>query len=378
MTRRHWLFTLICVLALLVRASSQEKGLVHGPYDLTENWLKPVEEGMLIHATSVFAQSPDRIFIALAGVTPKATAPPDLGAFNSEVPGTKIQHQMYVVNRTGEVIERWSQWDERVSSIHEVAISPYDPEKHVWVTDRGSQQVLKFTNDGRRLVMALGTRGVAGKDDKHFAQPSDIAWLPDGTFFVADGDDMVTGMAGRDASHTLSVVNTRIVKFNNDGKFLLAWDTGTPGPIHGIAVDARRRVYVGERGSRGGRITIFDENGKRLGQWPGAAASRVFITQDQFAWVATDNGLAKFDLNGKRLMHFLTAGNVGNMRLLGPGMTKPDDVSTPHDFSVDSEGNLYVQPASRHVVHKYVAKRNADRNQLVGARLGDGGVSGTR
>lgn len=378
MARHRWLSTLICAVGLAVPASSQETGPIHGAYDLVENWLKPVEEGMLIHPVSVAAQSPDRVFIALAGVTPAATAPPGVGSFDSNLPGTRIKHQIYVVNRNGEVIERWSQWDERVSSIHELAINPYDPDKHVWVTDRGSQQVLKFTNDGKRLVMALGTRGVAGKDDKHFAQPSDIAWLPDGTFFVADGDDMVTSMAGRDASHKLPVVNTRIVKFNKDGKFLLAWDTGTPGPIHGIAVDGRRRVYVGERGSHGGRITIFDENEKRIDQWPGVAASRVFITEDQFAWVATENGLVKFDLTGKRLFHFQTAGNFGNVRSLVPHITKPGDVSTPHDLSVDSEGNLYVQPASRHVIHKYVPKRNADRRQLVGARLGDGRVAGTR
>ena len=35
--------------------------------------------------------------------------------------------------------------------------------------------------------MTLGENGVAGADDKHFDLPTDIALLPDGTFFVSDG-----------------------------------------------------------------------------------------------------------------------------------------------------------------------------------------------
>ena len=47
-----------------------------------------------------------------------------------------------------------------------------------------------------------------GNDATHFARPTDIAWLPDGTFFVSDG-----------------YVNTRVVKFDKNGKFM--HDVGT-------------------------------------------------------------------------------------------------------------------------------------------------------
>ena len=43
-------------------------------------------------------------------------------------------------------------------------------------------------------------------DDKHFYRPTFMAWLPDGTFFVADGYQ-----------------NTRVVKFDKDGKYLMTW-----------------------------------------------------------------------------------------------------------------------------------------------------------
>ena len=94
-----------------------------------------------------------------------------------------------MVNRQGKLTEKWSQWFNLIGAPHKVTISPYDPEKHVWVVDRAAQQVLKFSNDGSRIVMALGERGVAGTDERHFGRPADLAFLPDGTFFVADGYD---------------------------------------------------------------------------------------------------------------------------------------------------------------------------------------------
>lgn len=49
------------------------------------------------------------------------------------------------------------------------------------------QQIFEFTHDGKELVMTLGGKGVAGNDEKHFGRPTNIAFLPDGTFFVSDG-----------------------------------------------------------------------------------------------------------------------------------------------------------------------------------------------
>ena len=86
-----------------------------------------------------------------------------------------------------------------------------------------------------------------------------MAWLPDGTFYVADGYN-----------------GTRVAKFDASGKFLL--DFGMPGEpgketrpgymnnVHGVAVDIEtRRVFVNDRDNH--RIQIFDENGKYLSEW---------------------------------------------------------------------------------------------------------------
>src|SRR6185437_2079616 len=104
-----------------------------------------------------------------------------------------------------------------------IRINPYDPKRHVWVLDRlgfhgdvsKGGQIFEFTNDGKELVRTLGglehgtdDKGCPGERDCQFGQPADIAWLPDGTFFVADG-----------------YANSRIVKFDCNGKYLLSWGT---------------------------------------------------------------------------------------------------------------------------------------------------------
>jgi DNA-binding beta-propeller fold protein YncE len=337
--------------ALASPAAAQEKGGVDlfGPYQAVAGWLKTVAEGWILHPQAIFAESPDRVFIATEGVTRKADAPPTLTIFDPRLPGARQDHHVVVVNRNGEVIERWTQWYDRLRRPHKVTTNPYDPDKHIWIVDRGSHQVLKFTNDGSRLVLALGERGVPGDDDGHFNQPTDIAWFPDGTFFVSDGD-----------------MGTRVVKFDRDGRFLQAFGEKGAGPgqlgrVHSVAVDARRRVYAVDRGAE--RIEIFDEHGRFLDEWPNfISPSRVWVTEDQSVWVldAGANRLAKYDLNGRMLTSFGTHG------------TFPGGFATPHDLSVDSEGSLYLSNGFNHTFDKYVPRKDADPKRLVGRRLGDG------
>jgi DNA-binding beta-propeller fold protein YncE len=344
----------LCILAALLATllvtpvGTLQKGGVdlHGSYDVVAGWLKPYAgEENLISPVTVFAESADRVFIGSLGVTPKATAPPTLTVFNPKVPGAKVDHPLVIVNRNGEVIDRWAAWYDRFGSIHTVTIDPYDPEKHVWVIDRASQQVMKFTHDGKTLVMALGERGVAGTDEKHFGRPSGIAFLPDGSFYVSDGYD-----------------NRRIVKFDKSGKFLLQWGKqgSAPGEFglpHSVSLDAEGRVYVADR--MNDRIQVFDRNGKFLDQWPDFHnPSRVFITQDQFAWVsdAASNKFAKFDLKGKLITTFGTGGRFAG------GM------AAPHDFGVDPDGNLYVANPWNFTVDKYMPRKGADPSRLVGQR----------
>ena len=138
----------------------------------------------------------------------------------------RYHHVIFVVNRDGKMVQSWPQHDQLFDQPkaplgprgpHKIKMSPYDPEKHVWVIDDNLHQIFKFTYDGK-LVMTLGQMGVEGRGPNTFARPTDIAWLPDGTFFISDGYH-----------------GKRVAKFDKDGKFIMDWgsepaDPKNPGP----------------------------------------------------------------------------------------------------------------------------------------------------
>ena len=104
----------------------------------------------------------------------------------------------------GKVTEDWKQWDDMIAIPHSIHINPYDRDRPVWVIDRDNHQIIKFSNDGKKILMKLGEKAVPGTDHGHFNRPAGIAYLPDGSFYVADG-----------------YVNSRVIKFDKDGNYRL-------------------------------------------------------------------------------------------------------------------------------------------------------------
>ena len=372
-----------------------------GPYQVAPGWPKPMsqlpghEKWGWGAVEGVFAESPNRIFIAQRGELPALTRPagvpvpqfgPSLSFPVGQVPfrnasqgpvaalpgggapgqlpedadkywkGTKgvdarWEHNLVVVDADGNITEQWTQWDSLIKRAHAVYINPYDPQKYVWVVDDYSHAIFKFSNDGKQLVQTIGTPGVSGADDKHFNRPTFLAWLPDSTLFVADGYN-----------------GTRVAKFDKDGKFLLAWGMkGNPptetrpgymNVVHGIAVDpVGRRVYVSDRGNR--RMQVFDENGKFLDQWPFAQPSSVnflYISADRNLWVFDDttSKVIKFDLDGHLLYSW---GSLGDF---------PGGLFNMHGASVDQQGNLYIAEVANGRAQKFRPRPGANPDFLVG------------
>jgi sugar lactone lactonase YvrE len=346
----------------------QEKGGEEefGPYEPVENWPQPLvdHEGWTWGSTAgVYAETPDRIWIVQRGELPlPADAAPftPYGMLNPPrvaARGTpRWEHSIIVVDGNGALVQTWPQFDyifaqEGGRGPHQIKMSPYDPEKHVWVVDDNLHQIFKFTYDGE-LVLTLGETGVPGDDETHFGRPSDIAWLPDGTFFVSDG-----------------YINNRVVKFDTEGHYLMEWgsepaDPNNPGPsefadVHGVATDDQRRVYVADRSNS--RILVFDENGEYLDEWPNIRSpDALFMTADQHLWVAdgeTDK-ILKYDLNGTFLYGWGTAGSY------------PGALAGAHQISVDQDGNLYLAEIYNGRAQKFRPKSGADPTKLVGREIG--------
>ena len=136
-----------------------------------------------------------------------------------------------------------------------------DRQDNVWVTDKGSDMVIKFTPEGR-VAMVFGRKQEAADEDtaplKHpnpplpsepgrFRQVTDVAWDTAGNTFISDG-----------------YINSRVAKVDKDGNWLKSWGDRGKGPgqfhtPHSIAVDANNMVYVADRSNR--RIQVFDAEG---------------------------------------------------------------------------------------------------------------------
>ena len=243
---------------------------------------------------------------------------------------------------------------------HSVYISPYDPQKRVWIVDDNMQAIYIFTHDGKQLLQTIGTPEQEGADATHFNRPTYIDWLPDGTFFVSDG---YTG--------------TRVAKFDKNGKFVMQWGIkGNPpnekrpgymNNVHGVAVDPiNRHVFVNDRNNH--RIQVFDENGKYLSEWhidaDPSSLHLLYIGADRNVWTfdRSTNKMVQYDQEGHLKYAWGTMGNFAG-GLWGV-----------HGMSVDQDGNLYVAEVDSGRVQKFRPRRGREpgvsRRQAGHARLG--------
>ena len=256
-----------------------------------------------------------------------------------------MRNVIFIVDRNGKLVESWTQWDhlfEGTPGPHKIAISPFDPERRVWVVNDARHQIHVFSNDGKKLLFSLGTWNEAGVDENHFGRPQDVAFLPDGSIFVADGID-----------------NSRVVKFDKDGKYLLAWGTkgkadGQFDVVHAVATDKNNRVYVADRSND--RIQVFDAMGKHLATWPNLNfPNHIIVTENQEVWVADNQPvrIVKFDTNGNRLYSWDADGR-------GPG-----EFAELHEFGIDANGNWYGADNILGRSQKFVPKPGADRGRLM-------------
>ena len=356
MKNPRWILAVLFAGALTVTVAAvqmRDKGGTDdtGPYKPVDGWLKPVRAGYLERGEAVFVESPNRIWYTtdLEFPVPARRGPGAPAGAAPQAPPSTDKHFIMVLDANGNVVEEWSQWKSLFCSPHAVFISPYDPEKNVWIVDRDCSQVFKFSHDGKKLLMTLGEKGVIANDDTHLGRPADIAFAPDGSgdFYIADG-----------------YANTRVLKFNKDGKRLLQWGSSGDGPgqfkvqVHDVAVDPKGRVFVADRGNN--RVQIFDANGKFIDMWPNIRnPSFVWIAKDgSSVWVVSGQGnrLAKYDMNGKLLTYW---GMYG---------VSPGNFDDPHNLAVDGEGNLYVSIYSSRKVglEKFRPDADAPRNRLVG------------
>ena len=260
-----------------------------------------------------------------------------------------------------------------------------DPQDNIWVVDRGSNMVIKFSPDGRvaltlsrkpeSVVLSSAGPGAArgggagagregagpapgraagGGDGRggggapgagipgdSFNRPTDVAWDPAGNIFVSDGYG-----------------NARIAKFDKGGKFLKSWgskgtEAGQFDTPHSLAVDAQGNVYVADLGNK--RIQVFDNNGDiktQLSNVGSPWAICISPGSHQFLYASNsndprtmDNGeIYKMELDGRVVGKFGRAGKL----MKEFGTVNEIDCRNPNELYVGELTNWRVQKISLH------------------------------
>jgi DNA-binding beta-propeller fold protein YncE len=311
------------------------------PYDANVNFLKMPNDMFLGEASGVAVNSKGHVFVFHRGNT------------NGPAYGGRAA-QLLEFNENGtferEIGRNLYAW----SFAHTVRV---DKDDNLWVTDEGTNMVIKFSPAGR-VLMVLGRRAEAveaaaapGAPQPRagwgsFNRPTDVAWDLAGNTFIADGYN-----------------NSRVVKVDKNGRWVKTWgekgtEAGQFNTLHAIANDAKGNIYVADRSNR--RIQVFDPEGTflrqftidvpftkepnvMLGAMPSAGANPLSVSGAPWA-ICINPGQNQFlysaDAVPGRIYKLTLEGKV--VGVLGEAGKEPRQFGWIHEIACPSENELYV------------------------------------
>ena len=243
---RGWL--LAGLLGVTVAACGQQQTVPEIPVKANVHFLKMPANMYLGEVAGVAVNSKGHVFVFSRG----NTTGPAYGAAAAQL--LEFDQNGNYVREIGHNLYAWS-------FAHAVKI---DPEDNIWVTDKGSDIVVRF-NPAGEVTEVFGRKQEASDEstgplkhpqpplpavDGQFRQVTDVTWDKAGDTFISDG-----------------YINSRVAKVDKNGDWVKSWGTAGAGPgqflqPHSIATDAEDHVYVADRGNR--RIQVFDKDGNYL------------------------------------------------------------------------------------------------------------------
>jgi DNA-binding beta-propeller fold protein YncE len=308
------------------------------------SWPKPLPEGWVLGSVgSICVDARDHVFVVTRG----QPAPKERGLATPAPPIMEFDPE-------GNLVNSWGNRAVMAKTAHGCFI---DKDGNFWTAGNNDGIVQKYTHDGSKMLLQIGTKGVMDSADgtdtgtalnaSHTSlfKPTQIAVDPgNGDIYISDGYG-----------------NKRVVVFDRDGHYLRQWgrqatqaetDAGVGGvflsPVHCVVIGNDGLVYVCDR--LGDRIEVFDKTGKfirnivvktKTAHRPNSentvgTAGAIGFSPDPaqtFMYVAngSDNVIHIVDrATGKVLGQF---GRPGN---------QPGDLTDPHSIAVNSKGDIII------------------------------------
>ena len=247
---------------------------------------------------------------------------------------TNSKGHVFVYTRSGET--RLFEFDQNGTFVKEFGANSYsfsfahavrvDKDDNIWAVDEGTNVITKFSPEGK-ILMVLGKRPdplemlgnmsgggqYSGANKPYsFHRQTDIGFDAQGNIFVSDGYG-----------------DSRVVKFDKNGRFIKSAGTRGDGPLmfstpHAISVDATGMVYVADRGNSKVHVldndlvekAVYDNVGAPwavcISQGPHQYlySSNSFPSGSNFTDAPTTGEIYKMELDGKVLGRFGKAGHA--------------------------------------------------------------------
>jgi sugar lactone lactonase YvrE len=321
--------------AAAAKQDELEKNTPQIPFDAVSLPLQPGPENTIGETEGVALNSQRHLFV----YSRTGNSGPARGATAAK---------LFEFDQNNKFVKEWGTQAYGFSFAHSVKV---DKDDNVWVTDEGSNMVIKFNKQGI-VTMVLGRKdesidyierflergqhseaqapnGGAGRPNS-FDRPTDVTWDTQGNIFVSDGYG-----------------NSRVAKFSKDGDYLKTVGSRGNAPDqfstpHAIASDAKGNIYVADRGNN--RIKVYDPELNLVKTFSNVRSPwAVCVTPGptQYVYSADAGGkIYKLDLDGNLLGWFGTLGKkVGQFYWV-------------HSMTCPSENEIYTGEAQNWRVQK--------------------------